>query len=149
MCLCLCMCSTFLFECWFVFPVLLKFPGPLMRMTYVEYKMHNVLLHNSHPIIDSNGRRCVSLMVLWFLRRGHERTTRTIFFVRAFTMMTVHRSTRHKRGIIKKNEAARDDERAALANDPGVALIILRYHKNCWTIKFIRSTVARSSLFGA
>lgn len=31
-------------------------------------------------------------------------------------------------------------------NDPGVALIIPRYHKNCWTIKFIRPAVARSSL---
>ena len=139
---CLCMCSTFLFECWFVFPVLLKFPGSLMRMTYVEYKMHNVLLHNSHPIIDSNGRRCVSLMILWFLRRGWENHTD---FLRT-RICDDDRSTRHKRRIIKKNEAARDDERAALANDPGVALIILRYHKNCWTIKFIRSTIAHSSL---
>lgn len=122
----------------------LKFPGPLMRMTYVEYKMHNVLLNNSQPIIGSNARRCVSLMVLCFLRAGREPRGR--FSSCASATMTLHRSTRRKREIIKKNEAARDDERAALANDPGVALIIPRYHKNCSTIKFIRSTVARSSL---
>ena len=44
----------------------LKFPRSVMCMTYVEYKMRNVLPNNCQPIIHSNRRQCVSLMVSRF-----------------------------------------------------------------------------------
>lgn len=66
----------------------------------------------------------------FMLSANRPRITRTIFFVRVRDDDPPSIS-RRKSGIIKKNEAASDDERAALANDPGVALIIPRYHKNC------------------
>lgn len=47
----------------------LKFPRSVMRMTYVEYKMRNVLPNNCQPIIHSNRRQCVSLMVSRFSPR--------------------------------------------------------------------------------
>lgn len=77
----------------------LKFPGPLMRMTYVEYKMHNVLLNNSQPIIGPNARRCVSLMDLCFLRiDSRPNRLRDLDLLRESVRDNDHRSTRRMEG---------------------------------------------------
>lgn len=105
----------------------LKFPGPLMRMTYVEYKMHNVLLNNSQPIIGPNARRCVSLMDLCFLRTGRDPRPylASANFASASARDNGHRSTRRESEIIKTNETVRDDERVAFADDPDLLSRVL------------------------
>lgn len=104
-----------------------------MRMTYVEYKMHNVLLNNSQPIIGPYARRCVSLMDLCFLRtraEGMAAQTRGISFVlelvrpsvmihpvpidRCVTRASTSGIIKKKRKK-KKEKSPRYDERAAFS----------------------------------
>lgn len=77
----------------------LKFPRSVMRMTYVEYKMRNVLPNNCQPIIHSNRRQCVSLMVSRF-SPSFPRITGFVSFVRSLRKTTTGHQRRQRYGII-------------------------------------------------
>lgn len=55
-----------------------KFPCSVMRMTYVEYKMRNVLPNNFQPIIRSNRRHRVSLIAPRYPRSFQEAIPTTV-----------------------------------------------------------------------
>lgn len=73
---------------------------------YRIYKMHNVLLNNSQPVIGLNTRQCVSLMDLCFRRKHTRSKAWFLSTLRTNSRRIVDRleSSKKKRSVIEKNK---------------------------------------------